>query len=308
MICDRSAFKRLLRSVFEDELRVDLSEKAVHVALPALTSSSHRQELAEFIFNECGAAGLKFRLSSYCALKESGRNSGLVLMSGETVTEVVPIINDVPLEAGIARWQADLSGRGVSRSLRHLLKDNTTSTADLDGNTGLEMMRELRIGYAYVARNFDEELQKLYHPLPGQRSLHITHTFEGGGQVTLGEERFKIGEAFFNPSIVGQSGPGLPQFILDSVNLAAKDDQEVRKTLLQSVTLAGGNSMMQCIEARLQDELTKLLPGEQVKVIPCPHRAHTSWIGTSLLSLEDTSPPMLRAEWQETGKAPECIT
>lgn len=73
-----------------------------------------------------------------------------------------------------------------------------------------------------------------------------------GTIIHVGSERTKAAEIMFNPSIIGFEDPGVHQMIMNSIKRA---DINLRDQLYKNIVLAGGNTMIQGFQERLQKEL-----------------------------------------------------
>ena len=72
--------------------------------------------------------------------------------------------------------------------------------------------------------------------------------------IEIGNERFRAGEALFNPGFMGIDCLGLHEVIYQSV-LAC--DVDIRRNLLGNVVLNGGASLLTGIQERVCKEVEK---------------------------------------------------
>ena len=63
----------------------------------------------------------------------------------------------------------------------------------------MEVVRAMKEEVCYVAEDFQKELQIA----ESSSELEKTYELPDGQTVTLNDERFRVGEALFNPSIMG---------------------------------------------------------------------------------------------------------
>lgn len=74
--------------------------------------------------------------------------------------------------------------------------------------------------------------------------------------MTLGEERFTVPEALFQPHVIGQDGVGLAELTYDVIQ---STDMTIRRELRQHILLSGGTSMLPGIGTRLEKDLIQLI-------------------------------------------------
>jgi actin-related protein len=124
-----------------------------------------------------------------------------------------------------------------------------------------------------------------------------------GQFITIGEERFRCGEALFKPSLLGLDETGIHEKTFQSI---MKTDIDIRRDLYSNVVLSGGSSMFEGLPERLEKELVKLAP-EKMKVkitAPSPsYQKYAAWIGGSILASSSTFQQrcISKAEYDESG-------
>ena len=65
----------------------------------------------------------------------------------------------------------------------------------------------------------------------------------------------------------------------------SKNDNDLMQLFCSNIVLAGGNTMFEGINERIQKELKeKVSSSTEINVFALPERKHLSWIGGSLLS------------------------
>lgn len=128
-------------------------------------------------------------------------------------------------------------------------------------------------------------------------------TFElpDGSVITVGTERFRCGEALFQPSVMGMECAGIHETLHSSI---VKCDADLHKDLYHNVILSSGNTLFPGIADRLCGEFVRLAPETaNVRVIAPPERKYSAWIGGSILASLSTFAQMqiTRAEYNESG-------
>ena len=125
-----------------------------------------------------------------------------------------------------------------------------------------------------------------------------------GQVIVLGNERFRVPEALFQPSLLGVQPPkGIHEATRDAI---MQCDASIHNELLGNVVLAGGNMKFASIEERFSKELENLFPSMSKKVrvtMPGDPRFST-WLGGSILASLQTFADI----WISKDEYNECGT
>ena len=221
-------------------------------------------------------------LQPMLSLMASGRHAGVILDSGDGVTTVVPIEGAYLIPEGIIRM--NFAGRDLIDYLARILM-----TAEL------EVVRDIKEKLCYVALDFDLEMTK------SKLQIEQSYTLPDGQVITIGNERFRCPEALFQPSFFNMESGGIHEIIYKSV---MKCPLDFRGDFFNNIILSGGNTLFPGFGDRLKKELTCLVPSSvKVKTVEPPERAHSVWIGGSVLGSLSTfqSAWITKQEYEEFG-------
>ena len=202
----------------------------------------------------------------------TGRTTGVVLDSGEGVTDIVPIYEGYTLASEMIRH--DIAGDDLTNYLMKLL---TEKGYMIDHEISESIKKEV----CYVALNFDEEMGTSI----SSDETDKTYVLPDGQEIISNSERFRCPEAMFQPSLLGMDTtecPGIHEVIHKAIT---KCDIDIRKELFRNITLSGGNMMFKGMCERMQQELGFIAnTSMKVKVNVPPDCQNSVWIGGSILA------------------------
>ncbi|XP_052892506.1 uncharacterized protein LOC128300474 [Anopheles moucheti] len=266
--CDWDAMESVWEYTFKDVLKVAPEDHRVLLTDRPLSARANREKVAQIMFEKFSTPATYVSMQSTLALYGTGRTSGTVVDVGDGTTSVVPIYKGTPATGAIA--SVDLAGC-----------DMVDYLADALHLSDREMAREIMEKVCAVSADLGKETVS-----------SVDYKTANGTAVTIGAERYRCGEALFNPSVIGHPKiKPLPELIVESV---AACKEITRKTLYAYIVLAGGTTQLSGFAERLQQALTALVPSEyRCKVVTSQHPALNVWAGGCMVAQS----PMFQQSW-----------
>ena len=257
-----------------DKLHADPKDHPILLTEPPHNPKANREQMAEIMFENYSFPALYVANTSVLSLYELGRTTGIVLDSGDGFTCAVPIYEGHALPHAI-------TGSGITaRDINEYLIEKFSERGHyFNSLSERETVRDIKEKLCYVARDFEQEMNK------EASSVQKSYELPDGEIITVGKERFICPEALFKPSLLSSEALGLHKMIHNSM---MKCDIDILEDMKKNIILSGGNTMFPGIAKRLMHEILDLFmdtsPGNfRILFHEAHHEIYSAWIGGAIL-------------------------
>ena len=266
---------KIWHHTFYNELRIAPEEHNVLLTDPPQNSPENREKITECMFEQFNVPGMFIGISSILSMYSSGRTTGIVLDSGQSITNFVPIYEGYAFPHAILK--INLGGRDLTDFLIRLLIEKRYT---IDTLARIQLVNDMKEKECYVSYDFESEMRET-----NQAGIFESkYKMPDGEEVNLEYEKIRCPEALFKPNLIDKQFSGIHEQCYAAIQ---KSDVEIRKDMYSNIVLSGGNTMFQGLPERLMKEIQKLTPSaasNKVKVIALGERKYATWIGGSILS------------------------
>jgi len=274
------------------ELNIVQDQHPVLLTEAPLNPRPNRLRSAEIFFETFNVPALYVQAQAILSLYAAGRTTGIVLDSGDGVTNAVPVYEGFILPHAVTR--IDVAGRDITEYLQLLLRK---SGHNFHTSAELEVVKDIKEKICFVAFNI-EKIDKDDEDVEPEHSYKLPD----GNVIQVGAEKFRAPEVLFNPGLIGLEYVGIHQCLVNSIS---KCDLDIRRSMYSDIILAGGSTMHDGFGDRLLVEVRKLAPRDtKIRILAPPERILSTWIGGSILASLGIFKKMWvsRKEYDEAGK------
>ena len=152
-----------------------------------------------------------------------------------------------------------------------------------------------------MAHDYDAELKSSQD----ENSEPKTYKLPGSQQIRVNKECLQCPEILFQPSNYREkmegNEDGIHQFTYQAI---VKCERDIWPNLFKNIVLAGGCTMFEGMQARMQKEVQALAPSSLTPEVTSPaDRKHSAWLGGAILSSMSSFESMFirKSEFDEEG-------
>ncbi|EWS71403.1 actin (macronuclear) [Tetrahymena thermophila SB210] len=292
LVTNYDNMEQIWRHCFDNELQVDPSQQPCMLTESAMTPKLYREKMTNIMFETFDVPSFYVQIQAVLSLYSSCGVTGIVLDSGEGVTNAVPIFEGCALRHAIQKNY--LAGRDLTDYCMKLMYE---VGLNFQSSVEREVIRDIKEKYCYVALDYEAEL-KAYQ---NNSSKHKQYQFPDGKMITIQDQRFRVPELLFKPDFIGNEQKGISELAFHSIMSC---DIDLRRNLYENIVLSGGTTMFDGFAERISKDINALAPlSIKAEVIALPQRKYSAFIGGSILSSLSSfqSKWITKAEYDEEG-------
>lgn len=116
--------------------------------------------------------------------------------------------------------------------------------------TEFEIVRKIKELQCYVSVPISHDIEQREREREDRNTSN--YHLPDGSVIQLGSEKYRAPEILFSPDKIGKEWPGVHEMVINSIKNC---DIDVRKTLYNSIIVAGGTTMLTGFNERLHKSL-----------------------------------------------------
>ncbi|WCJ18498.1 actin-related protein 7 [Euphorbia peplus] len=238
------------------------------------TPKSVKEQLVQLMFEKFNVSGFYASEQAVLSLYAVGRISGCTVDIGHGKIDIAPVIEGAVQHIASRRYE--IGGIDLTKLLiQELGKSNPSVNLSF---SDAEIIKEK---YSCCAED-----EVAYEKM--QKSSEIEeHTLPDGQVIKIGRERYTVGEALFQPSILGLEAHGIVEQLVRCISTVSSENH---RQLLENTVLCGGITSMPGFEDRFQKEAglcsSAIRPSlvKPPEYMPAELTQYLAWVGGAILA------------------------
>ena len=279
------------------KLGINTDERREHpliITEPLLNPYSNREKIANSLFDYIGIPSIFFASQPILSLFSTSATTGIILESGEGVSQSCIIYEGYSLPNTYERY--DFGGGDVTEYLKLAMKKKGYQ---LFNSNEYRLISDMKEKYCFfLPQKYNLHVENVKKAL---NSKKINYYLPDGITVTLGDERILASEILFNPELIGKEYLGLSDIIFSSIN---KAEIQLRPKAFENIVLSGGNVLMRGLEDKMKEDIiNKCNKIVKVNVSTVKEPQISCWVGGNIISSIDIFKKISvsKTEWEEKG-------
>ena len=188
----------------------DLNDRKILLTEAPFNPTENKLRMAKIVFEKLGFGYFNIETQAKLTLYCEGKQTGIILDSGDGVTHCIPIFEDFILPQNIKR--SDIAGRHITDYLIKLLQMKGYA---FNSSADFELVREIKEKYCFVSCDIASD-RKLDVETTYYNSIH---KLPDGRKIRISNEKFEAPEVLFNPYILKNESPPVHEMLFDSINV-----------------------------------------------------------------------------------------
>ncbi|KAL0452878.1 UNVERIFIED_CONTAM: Actin-related protein 7 [Sesamum latifolium] len=296
-IRDWDAMEDLLSHVLYTGLGWEIgNEGQILFTDPLATPKAVREQLVQMMFEKFNISGFFASEQAVLSLYAVGRISGCTVDIGHGKMDIASVIEGAVQHISSRRFE--IGGLDLTNLFAQELRKSNPLV-----NFSISDVEKLKERYASCAED-DAAYQKVQQACPEEQ-----HTLPDGQVIKIGRERYTVGEALFQPSILGLELHGIVEQLVRCISTVSSENH---RQLLENTVLCGGSASMTGFEDRFQKEAS--LSSSAIRPCLVKDRAasriyarqlvkYSAWVGGAILAkvVFPQNQHVTKADYDETG-------
>ncbi|KAJ4953726.1 hypothetical protein NE237_030558 [Protea cynaroides] len=260
---------------------------------PLSTPKAVREQLVQMMFETFNVSGFYASEQAVLSLYAVGRISGCTVDIGHGKIDIAPVSEGAVQH--IASKRFDIGGIELTNLLAQELRKSNPHV-----NLSLSDVEDIKEQYACCAEDQDA-FEKT-----GKSCQKEQHTLPDGQVITIARERYTVGEALFQPLILGLEEHGIVEQLIRCISSVSSDNH---RQLMENTVLCGGTASITGFEERFQKEAnlcsSAICPSlvKPPEYMPENLSKNSAWMGGAILAkvVFPQNQHVTKADYDETG-------
>ncbi|KAI6675853.1 hypothetical protein NL676_036649 [Syzygium grande] len=294
-IRDWDAMEDLLHHVLYTGLGWEIgNEGQILFTDPLCTPKAVREQLVQLMFETFNISGFYASEQAVLSLYAVGRISGCTVDIGHGKIDIAPVIEGAVQH--IASRRVEIGGVDLTKLLAQELSKSNPGV-----NFNLSDVEKLKEKFSCCAED-----EVAYAKIVNSHDVEEKHMLPDGQVIKIGREKYTVGEALFQPSILGLEAHGIVEQLVRSVTPVSSENH---KQLLENTVLCGGTASMTGFEDRFQREAGLCSSAIRPALVKPPEYMpenlthYSAWVGGAILAkvVFPQNQHVTKADYDETG-------